>query len=91
MYQSSYLHIELRMRVHVVNKLLVVGVLRLHLLPIVIPEVVTQRDKKDVGSVELCFLLVLVQQHLGPSRYVARGDGLWVNPPRTGHTQRQGR
>ena len=86
----AYLNIQLRMGVHVVDELLVVGVLRHNLLPVVVPEVISQRHQEDIGAEQLSLLLVLVQQELCSLFDVARGDGLRVHPPRTGHAKRQG-
>lgn len=60
------LDVELRVRVHVVEKLLVVVELLVPFLSLCVAEVITQGCQNHLGPEELGLLSVLVQQHQGP-------------------------
>lgn len=62
----SHLYMHLRMRIHVVEQLLVVAVLLIPLQSLVIAEVVSQGDEKHLAAVKFGLLTVLVQEQLCP-------------------------
>lgn len=58
----THLHMHLWVRVHVVKELLVVHVLLIPLKGLVIPEVISQGDKKNLTAVEFGLFAVLIQK-----------------------------
>ena len=69
---------------------LIVGVLRLHLLGLVVAEVVPKGHQEHVGPEQLSFLSVLLEEEGGPLCYVAVIDEDGVDSPWTGGFEVEG-
>lgn len=60
---QTYLHVHFRMRVHVVEQLLVVDVLLVPLQRFIVPEIVSQRNQQHFAAEQLGLLTILVEQN----------------------------
>ena len=63
---SSYLYVQLWVRIHVVKQLLVVGELLIPLQGLVVAEVISQWDQEHFAAVEFGLLAVLIQEQICP-------------------------
>lgn len=64
---SSYFNMHLWVRIHVVKQLLIIDILLIPLQSLVIAEVISKRDKKDLAAVEFGLFAVLVQEQVCPA------------------------
>lgn len=63
---SFHLYVQLRVRIHVVEELLIIDVLLIPLQGLIVAEVVSQGDEEDLAAVQFGLFTVLIQEQLGP-------------------------
>ena len=64
LYGQTNLHLHVFMWIDVVNQLKVVGELSIDFFLSIPPKIVPQRYHKDIGTVELCLLSILISQNI---------------------------
>lgn len=64
---SCHLNVQLGVRIHVVEQLLIIDVLLIPLQRLVVAEVVSQGDEEDLAAVQFGLFTVLIQEQLGPA------------------------
>lgn len=64
----SHLDMHLRVRIHVIEELLIVDILLIPLQGLVIAKVIPQRDEKHLATVKFGLLTILIKEELCPEK-----------------------